>query len=483
MGSPHDVPPSDIDSEYCAVGSCIILPTILDELLLIVRPDDFVCDATRELLEGMLALNATGKSIDTTTIAAELKRRGSWESIGGAGFVAKVARSVPHAHHFRDYADNVKRMATRRRFLKLADDIQALAQDDQCDVESLAASVNSATTKALEFTQQTQDGMLGDTVLELSDKIVQGGYQALRGINTQFPSINRLAGGIRAGVTVIGARPSLGKTASADSILEYIARTTGRTVGLFSLEMLREEKAGRFIAMTSGVIQDRWTSLNTHERESISNSAAEFCTRNILIDDRACMRVGDICAQTRVWSRKHDLACIGIDYLQLIEPDNRKDSRQQQIGAISRQLKMLSMELGIPILLLSQLNREADGQRPSLRHLREAGDIEQDADNVWFLWKHEAEAASPRRQSDRWTKPKEPEQKPVDRNGIEEVTLTIAKNRNGKRDIDINLLFHGPEFRFEEVPPPWLKDREAEAEFERSSQQQFGNWEEGGLYG
>lgn len=469
-------PPHDREAEECVIGSVVLdSRTSLDAVATLLRPTDFYDTANGQIFEACLALQTTSRPIDMVTLKTELVNRGIWDDVGGAGYLAKMARKVPHSHHAASYAEIVKRHSIRRSILMLGSDIVSMAYDDQLDVDGLTSSVNSLTIKTLEGSQQSKNVTFADTLMDLGDQIVQGDYQAVRGLQTQYDSINRLCGGLRPGVTVIGARPSLGKTAFADNVLEHVAASTSQAVGLFSLEMLREEKASRFIAMKSRVPQDRWSNLQDWERDQVSTATTDLMMNQILIDDRASVRVGDICAQTRLWARKHDLAFIVIDYLQLIEADNKKDSRQQQVGAISRQLKMLSMELELPILLLSQLNREADGQRPSLRHLREAGDIEQDADTVWLLWKKQQEEKSSSNSAQkRWGQAKTADEPAAD-DGPADIKLTIAKNRNGRRDVDIDLVFFGDQFRFVEQAASYL-DPETMDAAERKAEQDFGHF-------
>lgn len=460
-------PPRDLEAERCVLGSIILAPHVaLDVAASIVCRADFYDDANREIFEVMSSLQANGKPIDTLTISAELKSRKLWDFIGGAAYIAKIAKMVPHAHHCRSYAEIVKKMAVRRSVIALGSEILAMAYDDQRDADSLTSAVNTLTTKAMEGTQRSQSKQIADCAEQIGDRIVKGEYAKQRGLQTRFHEFNRVTRGLCTGLVVLGARPSTGKSALMLNWAIDEAEQSGRAVGLFSLEMLAEEITERAISYRSGVEAERWGSLTGDERRDIATGVSRLIKTNVLIEDRADIGVGEICALVRLWSRQNDLAFVAIDYLQLIRPDNPKDSRQQQIGAMSRQLKRLSLELGIPVVVASQLNRDADGQRPSLRHLREAGDIEQDADVVHFLWEEsqQAEATSDRKSRFRGRPEPQQEPEPACDEGPKRIKLTVAKNRNGRRNVDLDLLFFGSEFRFEEPAPAWMEDRERESQ-------------------
>ena len=456
----HSEIPHDSEAEKCVLGSVILNSRVaLDVAATIVRASDFLDEANRELFQACIELQSKGQAIDTATLAAELKARGTWDGVGGAAYLTQVVRSVPHAHHVKHYAEIVKRYSVRRQMIALGEEIVSLAHDDSRDPESLTGAINSSTIKALESVQRNRSQLISDCAEEIGENIVQGRYSKPRGIQTRFQSFNKITRGLCTGLIVIGARPSTGKSAILLNWAIDEAEKSGRTIGLFSLEMLSHEITERAIAYKSHVPSEKWGSLSEQDRQRVSLGVSKLLGTNVLIEDRPDVSVGEICATVRLWARQHDLAFVAIDYLQLIRPDNPKDSRQLQIGAMSRQLKRLSLELNIPVVVASQLNRDADGERPTLRSLRESGDIEQDADTVHFLWKDEGKAESSPRRS-RYSDPPEPSP-PSD--GPEAIKLTIGKQRNGRRGVDLDLIFHGPEFRFEEPAPPWMDERESES--------------------
>jgi len=440
-------PPRDNESEICVLGSIMIDAKQIDTVATIIGPDDFFDDAHRKIFTAMLEIQKQGKPIDITLLSNELKRVGDFESVGGYATLAKLARAVPHAAHARHYAESVQGQTVRRDILRLGEEIQRLGADDSQEVRDILARVNRSTVELLEGAQRARDSNLGEAAASLGAEVLAGRYTVERGLDTHIPTLNR-SGGIRPGLTTIASRTGGGKSAIILNFACHVAESTGKAVGVFSLEMLEAELSERLLAYRSDVPISEWPSINGPEARKVETAGQRLQEATILISDRPSVSAAEIAAQTRLWARQFDLGFIVVDHLGLVRPDDPRATRQAQVGAITRALKCLSMELKLPILATAQINRQAASGKPSLANLREAGDIEQDSDSVWIIWQDEEEAQAGRQNR---FKPSPGVQFVQCSDRPDKVTLTVAKARGGKRGRDIPLLYWGPTFRFEEA--------------------------------
>lgn len=465
-------PPTNFDAERCVLGSILLDPRTLDSAITRISADDFYDDANREIFLVMLALESNSIDIDVETLSHALMSQNLWQAIGGAPYIAKVARSVPHASHIESYVQIVSDQAERRRYIEMAARIAEASYDTTRSVEQIRELINSQAMETLDKGQRARISPIGDGIDEITGQIIEGTYGRDQGASTPFDCINRFMGGLKPVLIILGARPSTGKSALALQLALHAGRqNTGQTVGFFSLESLKDEIQKRALISQSRVTQDRFNEAQRtpNDRNALRDASYWLRQSNVLISDNPDMTVAEIAAQTRIWARQHNLAFIVVDYLQLINIPERdeKKSRQQQVGQISRALKKLSMNLRIPVLALAQLNREGgEFEKPKLSNLREAGDIEQDADDVIFLWrKPEAQESNSAGEGLEARLQRRNEQQaksaPESRR---EIILTIGKNRNGPRDMDFDLTFHADQFRFTEPGFQW-QEQAAEREF------------------
>jgi len=386
------LPPQNLDAERGVLGSILLDPNMCDEVALLLRPDDFYADAHRKLYAHMLAMHDAGKRIDTMLLVESLKQAGDFEQVGGAAYLAEVLHSVPVAAHAVYYGQIVRDKATLRNLIHTTTEILREAYDPGLEPRDL---LNQAEDKIFSINEDRA----ADSVLSMHDVLVAAFEQIDRrmerggatGVPTGFTDLDNLTGGLHESeLVILAARPSMGKTALATNVADYVSVKANLTTLFVSLEMSRLELAQRMLCGRGRIDGRKFRGgfLSGEDREKLVEASSELSKAPLYIDDTATRTVSEIAACARRLKRKAGLGLIVIDYLQLIEPDNLKDPRQEQVAKIARQLKHLARKLQVPVLCLAQLNRQVETaaeKKPRLSHLRESGAIEQDADVVMFI--------------------------------------------------------------------------------------------------
>ncbi|MCB0829469.1 MAG: replicative DNA helicase [Solirubrobacterales bacterium] len=407
----------------------------IDEVKL--NPADFYLDRHKAIFEVMLDLYTTDKACDSLTVTEALVSAGRLEEAGGNNYVAELAEKVAAPGNARHHAEIVKETSHLRRLLLAAQDIEAWVGERKASARELS---DQAETRLFEVAHKEQEGdfrKLDDVLFDEADRLhkrITGELKA-SGVPTGFDDLDEKTGGLQpSNLIILAARPSVGKSAFAANIAENIAVEQGRAVAFFSLEMSESELAQRFIASQSGVKGDllRKGRLSTEKGKDrdwkkVTRALNQLNDAPLYIDVTSDLGLLDLRAKAR---RLHEqeirrnegteregegLSLIVVDYLQLMRMDERIANRAEQVGQVSRGLKLLSSELGVPLIALSQLNRANENRpdkRPMLSDLRESGNIEQDADLVLFLYRDDVYKKDP-----------------VERDGTAEVL--ISKNRNG----------------------------------------------------
>lgn len=391
--------PIDLESERWVIGSVLRNEDILDEVSLVISPADFGDADHGELLRVMLNLRDSGKrfSANVKGLVDGLKREGVYEKLGGSNYLNRVMDEVPTYAHWRYHAEKVRSASVRRRLIlasheciKDCSDLQLETHEPLDRMESRLVDISDRSTEATEPLDAQQFARMGMDALELRKE----NPEAL-GVRSGFYDLDAKLGGLRAGqLAILAARPSMGKTAFAANIAEYVAVTakTQTTTLIVSLEMSAVELCDRLLASMARVPAYKLRD-GTLEGSPLSNvvaAAAELSRSKMHVIDAPSLTTRQIAAHARRIKRKRDLGLLIIDYLQLVEPTERGIPREQQVAATTRQLKAIAKELQIPIICLAQLNRKAeDSDRPKLSHLRESGAIEQDADVVMFIHREE----------------------------------------------------------------------------------------------
>ena len=429
------IPPQDLEAERSVLGSMLLLNDSIDDVAEVLQAEHFYSDAHQRMYSAIMALyDAGNRGIDAVTVGNELARTNELEQVGGPAYLLEVLEAVPHAAHAKYYADIVRELAIKRELILASTEILKNCYDSVEETDKVLESAEQSIFSILEQRENTEKMVFRDILMDTFDRMnerwAKGG--GISGLQTGFSALDEQTNGFQpAELIILAARPSMGKTAFVCNIAESIARESKTGVVLFSLEQSRLELAERFLCIRSGVNGHglRSGDLSDEDRDKILQASSELSDIPLFIDDHPGRTVSQIGAICRRLKRRHGLGLIIIDYLQLIEPEDKRAPREQQIALITRRLKALSKEIDIPLIGLAQLNRGVElreDKRPRLADLRESGAIEQDADLVMFL--HRPDAYNPE-----------------DSPGLAEVIC--AKHRSGPTGI-VNLTWIKESMRF-----------------------------------
>lgn len=386
----------DLEAERAVLGSLLLDPASFDLAADLLGESDFARSAHRTIFGAMHRLVDRDDPLDNLTLSDELQRAGQLEAVGGAAYLAELIQDTPSAANLRAHCRIVREQAQRRRLIQIGATLQLQAQDPERSVADVVETAERELLAVQQGTRTGNDTPIGEIVIERLARLqeIQRNPAMITGVPTGFPELDTLLGGLHAGnLVIIGARPSMGKTSLALNIAAHLAFEQGLPVLIFSLEMSKEELADRLLSATASVSlhdlrtarvkQDGWWRL--------TEAGQRLHDAPLTIDDTGSVTVAQIRSRARRQKAKHGLALVIVDYLQLLT-GQRAESRQQEVSDLSRSLKQLAKELEVPILVLSQLNRELErreNKKPILADLRESGAIEQDADVVMFLYRDE----------------------------------------------------------------------------------------------
>ena len=391
----YKIPPQEIESEKALLGSIMLKPEALNEVMDIVPSDSFYVEKHRMIFQAMLDLYTKGEPIDLLSLSTKLKDKKRLDQIGGGSYLAELVSGVPSASNAKHYAKIVQKKSMMRNLITAAEHISELGYDDGQDIEEILDQAEKkiydiTTSPTLnKFTPISQS--LGEAWERLDHLHKSDGE--LRGVRSGFPGLDSLLAGFqKSDLIILAARPSMGKTALALDIARQTATQYGTPVGIFSLEMSSQQLVDRMLAAQSRV--DAWK-LRTgklradEEFNKIRDALDVLSSAPIYIDDQPANNILKMRSVARRLKHEHGLGLIIVDYLQLMLPSTSRiaDSQYQQITEISRSLKTMARELDVPVLALSQLSRAVEQRRgrPRLSDLRDSGSIEQDADVVMFI--------------------------------------------------------------------------------------------------
>lgn len=403
MAQPEFSLPSCPDVEAAVLGSVLIDPTTLDLVSEWLRPEHFYVLQHQIIYRAMLEMHTRGEAIDLLTLTQYLLARGQLETIGGETRLAELTASVPTALNAEAYARAVVATATRRRILKAVSDMARLAYNQTLDIDAVIERCDQlwAETLAADWINGQHEMHIGHALATALDYLQQQRTLAngVTGIRTWYYDLDRLLGGLHRGdLTILAARPSMGKTALMLNILVNAAAKDQRRIVLYSLEMSGAQIAQRLLASTSGIDLHRLriAQVSDHEFAMLQASAQTMGQTQIFIDDTPALSPSALRARLkRLTAIAGPLDIVAIDYLQLMQAELRKaqsENRVQEISYISRSLKHLAREFDVAFLVLSQLSRSVEyrsDKRPMLSDLRDSGSIEQDADVVMMLYRDE----------------------------------------------------------------------------------------------
>lgn len=436
------IPPQDIEAEQSVLGAIMIDKDAIGSVADVLEPNDFYDKKNGVVYEIMLRLWEKKAPIDLLSLSAELKKTGFAEETGGVGYLTDLVNAVPSAAHVAHYASIVKEKKILRDLISASNTIteSAMAESEDLDVllDNIEQRVFSITNKTAVKSFALVKNEL-PAAYERLERISHG--DITRGVPTGFSGLDNILSGFqKSDLVVLGARPSFGKTSLALDIIRHIGIKTGGGVGVFSLEMSREQIVDRFISAESKV--SLWKirtgkQLDALDYEMIQAAFDRLAKTKIYIDDTPSPNILEIRRMARrLQAEEKDLRLIVIDYLQLIQPRKNSDNPVQQITEISRGLKTIARELNVPILALSQLSRgveQRDNKVPKLSDLRDSGSIEQDADVVLFIhpvWRYQQSMDNPAEE------------------GITEIY--VAKHRNGPLGV-VQLRFNKESASFENI--------------------------------
>src|SRR3989344_356623 len=389
------VPPQNLEAEQALLGSILLRPDTMNDVMDIVSPRSFYAEKHKLIYEVMLELFGKGTPIDLLSLTSRLEERGLLERSGGASYVAELANSVPSSVNAKHYADLVHKKSAMRELIEVAEHIRGLGHDEESELEQI---LDSAEKKLFDVTNTSGKHrfvelreMLGDA-WERLDRLHKS-RDELRGVPTGFKELDTMLAGMqKADLIILAARPSMGKTSLALDIARQTAVLHNTPVGIFSLEMSSQQLVDRMLAAQSHV--NAWSLRTGHlssggDFDRIRDALDVLAKAPIFIDDQPGQSLLKMRSVARKMKREKGLKLIVVDYLQLMLTGmkNANDSFYQQVTEISRSLKQLARELEVPVLALSQLSRavEARGGKPRLSDLRDSGSIEQDADVVMFI--------------------------------------------------------------------------------------------------
>ena len=437
-----NLPPQNIEAEQAVLGAIFLNTDALADAMEYVEADDFYRRAHQILFQAMVDLNNDGEAIDVLTVQIYLTTNNQLDDVGGVAYIAELATSVPTAANAGYYAKIVEEKSMLRRLISTATNIITQANNGDDDVPSLLDSAERQIMDVSERRNRSGFREIKDVLNETLSDIDRLSQQSedITGLPTGYREFDKMTAGLQPdNLIILAARPAVGKTAFALNIAQNVATSTDTSVAIFSLEMSAESLVNRMLCAEGSINANhlRTGQLDEGEWQNLIVAMGALSNTSIFIDDTPGIKMAEIRAKCRRLAKeKGNLGLVVIDYLQLIEGSN-KESRQQEVSEISRQLKKLAKELSVPILALSQLSRgveQRQDKRPVLSDIRESGSIEQDADIVAFLYRDDYYERGESKSED-----DEDDQDSLNRD-VGEVELIIEKNRAGARGT-VKLLF------------------------------------------
>lgn len=434
---PDRLPPHNREAERSILGSMLRDNRVIPEIVTRLRAEDFYVFGHQKIFEGLASLMEQGKAADYITLGDWLKEKQYLEDAGGHSYLVDLWDAAPgSAGNARHYADIVRQKSIVRNLIHACNDLSQQAFEQALPANELLDTAERRIFEIAEMGITGDTKTLHDAIQEAYvrlDQRKQRGDVEYSGVPTGFVDLDSLTAGLQnSELIIVAARPSVGKTSYALNLVRHVVVEERLPVLFVSLEQARVELAERLLCCQARVDSHRLRKghLNADEIEKLFQAGDVLSQAKLFIDDTPGQNMLHIAANARRIKMRHDLRMVVIDYLQLIDPDNRRDNRQEQVAGISRRLKFLARELNIPVVALAQVNRSSEERtdhRPRLSDLRESGSIEQDADTVMLLHRPDYHEA-----------------------GLNEgiVEVIVAKQRNGPTG-DVTLMFVKQYMRFE----------------------------------
>jgi len=434
------IPPQNLDAEKAVLGAILIDNQSLNKIADLLRPDSFYDLRHQIIFQNIIQLYRDGKAVDVLTLTSELRKDKKLKQVGGSAYLSELISEVPSTSNIENYADIIRECFIRRELINLSSTMDHVSREEQKKLEDIMDEFES---KLFSITVSSSNKDFYDTKTLLAMQIERADEYAknpngLRGLSTGINSMDKFLGGLhKSDLIILAARPSVGKSALAFDIARHVANT-GKTVAVFSLEMPAIQVIERMLAQQSRINlwELRMGNIKDSDFKKLNAAQDQLSKSRILIDETPGINVMQLRSKARKLMIDESLDMIIIDYLQLMQGNSNTDNRAQEVGEISRSLKILARELNIPIIALSQLNRAVENRIdrvPQLSDLRESGSIEQDADLVLFL--------------SRDLNTEEVDPNNIDHNRKIKVDLYVAKHRNGPVG-KIKLMFHPSHMKY-----------------------------------
>lgn len=426
--------PQNNEAEQSVLGSILLQPTALIAANEFIQANDFYRRGHQLIFQTMIDLNENNEEIDLVTVADRLASNKQLEDVGGTPYLAELSSIVPTAANVEHYAKIVEERALLRRLIQASNEIITETYEESEDISNILDMAEQKILKVSERKNRSGFLKIGDVLRDSMEEIdhLYQNNEEITGLSSGYRALDLMTAGLHEDeLIILAARPGVGKTAFALNVAQNIGTATSENVAIFSLEMGATQLVNRMLCAEGTINANnlRTGQLSEEEFEKLFVAMGSLSKANIFIDDTPGIRVSEIRAKSRrLMQERGGIGLIIIDYLQLIEGSGR-ESRQQEVSEISRQLKKLAMELSVPVIAISQLSRSVEqrqDKRPILSDLRESGSLEQDADIVAFLYRED------------YYRDEEGEEDEEDDDNVVEVL--IEKNRSGARGT-VKLLF------------------------------------------
>jgi replicative DNA helicase len=392
------IPPQNLEAEQSILGGLMLDKESWDQISDVVSVDDFYKPQNQKIFQTIAELIGSNQPVDLITVSNLLQTKGDLADAGGTDYILELVNKTISAANIASYAKIVKEKSLLRKMISTGGEIIQKAYDE--DFTEIGLFIDSAEERFYKLNQvKTTEGLVNPLeVVKASIAKIEDLYNRkaeITGIPTGFNKLDRMTAGLHGGeLTIIAARPSMGKTAFSLNMAQHIAFRSGKTVAYFSLEMGREAMMMRVLATESRINSNEIRSGRIPDSAwpKLINAASMISESNLYIDDTSGISPMEVRSRARRLKAKHGLDCIIIDYLQLMDLKLKVESRERAVSEISKSLKALAKELNVPVIALAQLNRGVEGRtekRPMLSDLRESGSIEQDADVIMMLYRED----------------------------------------------------------------------------------------------
>lgn len=395
--APDRTLPHNLEAEKCVLGAILLQNDTFNLAAELLDSQDFFRDAHRRVFNKMVSLSERGEAIDLVTLKDELGRSGDLDEVGGPAYIAALVDGVPRSTNVEYYARIVKEKSTLRNLIYSANKILATAYEAEQDADLLLDQAEKAIFDIAEDRIRTGFVPVRELVQGSFDTIekLQEHKGLVTGIATGFTALDLITSGLQnSDVVIVASRPSMGKTSFMLNVATHVGTKTDKTVGIFSLEMSKEQLFLRMLTSQAEIDAQRFRGgfLSEKDYGQLSHALGTLAEARIFIDDTASLGVLEMRAKSRRLMAEHGLHLLVVDYIQLMQGRGRFENRTQELAAISRALKGLAKELNVPLIALSQLSRAPEARsdhRPQLADLRESGALEQDADVVMFIYRED----------------------------------------------------------------------------------------------